>query len=1077
MKIVNRSMNLLLAMSVTIASTCPLLAYNGPSSSSADTTFLCDDLVHISLGENCLVDLNPDIIVEGYEGDFSDFEMEVLDENGFPANLPISRAYLGDTLYLTAIHVPSGKSCWGRALIQDKWAPQITCSNSVFECYQSAGSFPRPIATDNCDFSPSVILLSENIDDSDLCGGVTVTRTYMAVDDFGNESSPCTSILTSTPLLLPTLPRDTFWSCDVYNSRPSVVLPTRYGSGVPNVSLGSFCPYNVVHSDNVTENSCGGDFTIIRTWTVINWCTNEIITTGANGNDNIQVITVKDNKPPVISRDSFVVNANLGSGANEECGSTDFLLPASISDNCNATTVRILTSIGEAIYVNGQDGAQGGFIPSPGLPLGADTIVYEAVDACGNTSSLRVPIKIVDQTAPVTVCDELTNVTLGITGRAVIAAQVFDDGSHDNCCLDRFEVRRMDNICTPLDTVLKDSVIFCCMDVGDTVQVVFRAIDCAGNFNECMVLVEVEEKLPPSLEHCPGDVTIDCEFYTNNLELALTSGGDSVLDQFGLPVFKDNCDLVYLENSVSLNLDQCQQGDILRRWRVTDPGQNGTLLCEQRIFIEHFSDWAVEFPEDKLVICGEDFPDTGEPEIFYETCELVAISHSDEIFTTVPDVCYKIARTWIVINWCAVADPIQEIVVESSEYDLDFDLNGDGEKNKRSFQDGLAISNFSENAFLHGANPDGYIVYQQTIKVVDNVAPVVNCLPTTEICIGDTTCLADFVLPQPDIMDCGTSLSITASGDLGDGLGPFVNVPPGIYEMTYTVDDNCGNRGFCTTAVEVRDCKKPTPYCKEGFIIELDEDSVIVIGPEIFDAGSFDNCPGELTFSFSADLADTIKVYDCGFIGFRTVVVWVTDAAGNQDFCITFVDVQDNNGVCSGDPLIAGTVGTVNDEPVAGATVTLNGSMGSELTTEEAGDFDFSVHYGGDYTLASEKNGDPLNGVTTYDLVMISKHVLGVAVFDNPYQIIAADANLSNSVTTYDIVALRKLILQVETELPSGLSWRFIDAKHSFPNPLLPFENPLPETLNYNNVESDMMEADFIAIKIGDVNFSADPQQ
>jgi hypothetical protein len=42
----------------------------------------------------------------------------------------------------------------------------------------------------------------------------------------------------------------------------------------------------------------------------------------------------------------------------------------------------------------------------------------------------------------------------------------------------------------------------------------------------------------------------------------------------------------------------------------------------------------------------------GEPTFFGEDCELLGVSFEDEIFTVVPDACYKIERTWTIINWC-----------------------------------------------------------------------------------------------------------------------------------------------------------------------------------------------------------------------------------------------------------------------------------------------------------------------------------------------------------------------------------------------------------------------------------------
>ncbi|MEZ5059856.1 MAG: hypothetical protein R2879_22715, partial [Saprospiraceae bacterium] len=1025
MKIVNHSMSFWLIMLL-----CTICNYSSFANNieweclAVDTSLTCNDLVQVSLDENCEAVIIPDMILEGIEGSLNEFSVELLDEVGLPVLMPVNEAHIGDTLYVIVIHNQTGNSCWGRALIEDKWAPSITCNNHFAQCFESPNGFPRPKATDNCDAFPSVALLSQNIDDSDKCNEVTITSTYVAIDQSGNESTPCIQTVTLTPPLLPSFPSDTVWSCEVYKAHPNIINPKKIagnlnstGSGVPDVSLSNNCPYSVVHSDFVFNTDCGETFTIRRTWTVLNWCTDEIITIGSNNEDNVQFIKVEDQNPPIIDRPPFTVNANIGSASNEDCGSTDFLLPPVFVDDCNDVTVRILTGVGEAIYING-DGSQGGYIPYPGLPLGVHTILYEAIDACNNVDTAEVSVTVADQTRPTTICDELTNVSLGIDGKTSVAAFVFDDGSYDNCCLDKFMVRRMESQCMATDTLFQDSIFFCCYDVGDTVQVVFQAIDCAGNTNECMVLVEVEEKLPPYLVSCPAPEIIGCDFFANYLEIPLAEGNDSVLLQFGEPVFEDNCDLVFIENSVVVDLDQCLQGTITRRWRVTDQGQNPPASCTQIIEVEHISDWLVLFPEDQNIECGEAFPDTGEPTIFFENCEMIAISFVDEVFTVVPNVCFKIARNWTVINWCTVGDEIDNPLIESAELDLSFDLNYDQILSDRLFKDGVNTANFNTQTTQFGAQPDGVVVFQQEISVIDNVDPVVICEPLLDICIEDTVCFTDVMLPVPNILDCGIELTISAIGELGTGLGPFTDVPPGIYLMTYQVDDNCGNRGFCETKIEVRDCKKPTPVCDNGLIIEIDEDSIVIVNAEIFNGGSYDNCPGELMFSFSIDPTDSLAIFDCSSIGYQNVDIWLTDAAGNQDFCANFVFVQDNDGVCSGLPLISGIVQTAENKALVDVELANNALPISFSDT--TGRYSFEASLGEDLTISAAKNSFPLNGITTFDIVLINKHILGVQSLDSPYKIIAADANLSNSITTYDLVLLRKLILQVNTEFPHG---------------------------------------------------------
>ena len=105
--------------------------------------------------------------------------------------------------------------------------------------------------------------------------------------------------------------------------------------------------------------------------------------------------------------------------------------------------------------------------------------------------------------------------------------------------------------------------------------------------------------------------------------------------------------------------------------------------------------------------------------------------------------------------------------------------------------------------------------------------------------------------------------------------------------------------------------------------------------------------------------------------------------------------------------------------------------MNLPVVTGANGVYEFNMNTG-DYDVTPAKDINYLNGVTTYDLVLISKHILGTQLLDSPYKIIAADANNTQSVTTLDIVKLRALILHIDDELANNTSWRFVDANHVF---------------------------------------------
>ncbi|MCB0589549.1 MAG: hypothetical protein KDD06_29965, partial [Phaeodactylibacter sp.] len=118
--------------------------------------------------------------------------------------------------------------------------------------------------------------------------------------------------------------------------------------------------------------------------------------------------------------------------------------------------------------------------------------------------------------------------------------------------------------------------------------------------------------------------------------------------------------------------------------------------------------------------------------------------------------------------------------------------------------------------------------------------------------------------------------------------------------------------------------------------------------------------------------------------------------------------------------------------------------------------------------------GNYLNSVTTLDMVLISRHILGVQPIVNPYLLLAADVDYSGHVSSMDMVALRRLILQIQTEHPlsDNPSWRFVRADYVFPDPANPWLEPIPSTAVFDPLLYDE-QVDFVGIKVGDINGDA----
>jgi thiol-disulfide isomerase/thioredoxin len=112
------------------------------------------------------------------------------------------------------------------------------------------------------------------------------------------------------------------------------------------------------------------------------------------------------------------------------------------------------------------------------------------------------------------------------------------------------------------------------------------------------------------------------------------------------------------------------------------------------------------------------------------------------------------------------------------------------------------------------------------------------------------------------------------------------------------------------------------------------------------------------------------------------------------------------------------------------------------------------------YSIAPFKGGDPLQGVSTFDMLLIAKHILNLTPLTQPWQLLAADLNCSGSVTSLDIVEGRKLILGINNSLNAcgGAAWRFVADPPGMPEH--------GSCLNFRGV------------KIGDINgpyFASDP--
>ncbi len=415
----------------------------------------------------------------------------------------------------------------------------------------------------------------------------------------------------------------------------------------------------------------------------------------------------------------------------------------------------------------------------------------------------------------------------------------------------------------------------------------------------------------------------------------------------------------------------------------------------------------------------------------------------------------------------------------------------------------------------------GYWQYTQHILVYDDVAPALTitgvdtfCSISNEDCSGPvqlTITATDLCTDDRGDVTVSVGLDMYNNGnldqDVTDHFDPSTGLfsgryPIGEHRLVVTGNDGCGNQAMGDYVFSVVDCKAPAPIVIDALSVELmpsDSDSTgaaAVVWASDFVASPVYDCNGQDGTQTDANGNPLVTQYSVNRVGempdpaqdhlyvicteaVRTLEVEIHawDEAGNHDFATTYLLVQDNMGLCE-EPIdgaggISGGIATEHDLPVPNVEVRLSGSSHQSYLTDKLGGYSlFGLEEGVDYTVTPGLNDDPLNGVSTFDLVLISKHILGLQPLESPYQQIAADINRSGRVTTLDLIQLRKLILHIDAEFSNNTSWRFVDADYGFRQNSNPLDQAFPEVKNINNLEGEEI-AEFVAIKVGDVNGNA----
>ena len=1030
----------------------------------------CNNRLNIPLNENCEAIITIDMILEDQVGADSDYELRIFDPEGdLIMSDTLREDYDCQPLKVEVECLSSGIYCWGYIVIEDKIKPSLTISPLDTAVTCNIYDFqldPNALVTDvsfsdqgSCEKPDSLGITDFKLTDFPVCSDTVavINRFWTVVDKskFMNDSTVMQTIyLLRARFSDFEYPRDTVIDCRDVGDLSVEAL------GEPE--LKSCRDYFDVIFDESEFPTCGGAKKISRRWRIFDTCrgTDTLVT------QNIEII---DTSGAIIDFSEFDIPANKLIPSKEECISSAKDIANPIITDCSViqpNQLRAWYQFTDAMgmpfgfrfdaYINDME-----TFDLRDVPIGQDfVVIFEVTDSCNNVSTGTSGVfRAEDTTDPNAVCESSTIVAINSSGLTEVTAASLDDHSFDNCGIVRREIRRIDSACDGFasDLTLGNSVHFCCEDVANNpIKVLLRVYDANDNSSDCIIDVVVQDKRVPLIT-CPNDLDLPCDTDLDDLEATIRANG--------LPSVTWICG----EGDITVDIpdvtvSSCGFAAFTVTWTATD-ANGAASSCIQSITIDDLTPININYPASEITVTNcnggitpEDLANSS-PTISNIDCEQLAITYEDLPFVlndTQDDYCQKIQRNWTIIDWCA------------------FD-NGN-------------ISTATIGTF------------EQFILIQDNQAPVFNNLPQDfELSDDDGDCLQEVVITVSASDDCSADDELTYTYDIdidGDEIGDEAgegNVmsrtfAPGSYSVVFTATDQCGNVGESDRiSFEIASTKAPIPLIQGLYRVNIQANGSVSLLASDMNIKSTQGCTDSeegLFFAFSSDPNDAIMTFDCadianGITDEIEVEVFVIDERGNFNSTSVFITVSDINfNACTDNISQVAISGTVTDEDSRGvaniAVSTFNPTTNSfeEVMTDDNGRYALAdLDSYEDYVVEANLDGFDLTGVTTLDVVLIQRHILGMTPLESPYKVIAADINNSGSISGSDLAELRKLILGTRPTLGQDNSWKFIDKNYQFADDLSPWE--YPEMAEVVNIISDASGVDFIGLKIGDVNGNA----
>ena len=396
-------------------------------------------------------------------------------DTDIPVQVEVRALQLSDTALFA--------KCTTTVTARDQWFPWFTTcpANLTVNCdydYTNTTYTGWASAEDNCSLDTIVHSIDNQVG---MCGTGSYINRWIAIDH-KNQADTCLQVITVTNsnpyhVSMITWPTDyTLHQCGAAASHPDS-LPAPHNRPVLQQA---FCSLpGTSWADETITYGTGGCYTIIRTWTVSDWCQMDPNNPAAGRWTKKQFIHVQDNIAPML-----VVPADITVTTNSNCTTGAVNLAQAIAtDNCSNVTIT-----NNSPYSTAQGANASGVYPK-----GVTLIAFRAQDECGNLMQKEVKITVKDLTAPTAICKNGLSINLTANGNgygAEVPVELFNQASYDHCT-PKADLKMGIKI-TGSSAAPSPTLSFDCSNKGQNL-IELWVTDAAGNSGYCQTYILVQD--------------------------------------------------------------------------------------------------------------------------------------------------------------------------------------------------------------------------------------------------------------------------------------------------------------------------------------------------------------------------------------------------------------------------------------------------------------------------------------------------------------------------------------------------------------------------------------------------------